>query len=282
MKNLINTRLEIVRKEHKLTRKGLEEISGFKERTIGSYERGENTPSKEYIEFMCLFFGYIENYFKNDKFGKLDKIINIILMYQSIFNYDNKKMSELLNISLDKYINNFNLNIREKNHISSYGDDSYINFTPNERFTIAENLGIKPSLLYGKLEDERKSIIKDLEKVEYQKILKNEPKKTHHEIMSELMFNDNFTKAKNEALKELIERENKAEKNGINLTHEYYAEIIKQRNNPDIVTPNTQKETIPDKYKDIIELLPYASDSFIENLKKKLISLKEAQQLEDL
>ena len=62
MKDLINIRLEDIRKEHKLTRKALEEISGFKARNIENYERGISKPSNEYIEFISLYFGYKKEY----------------------------------------------------------------------------------------------------------------------------------------------------------------------------------------------------------------------------
>ena len=229
MKDLINMKLERVRKEHKLTRKALEEISGFKERTIGAYERGENYPSNEYIEFMCLFFGYIEDYFKKDRYAELDPTVNIILMYQSIFNYDDKKMAELLNISLDEFKNKFNINL-------SKIDNRYVEYEQKERFIIAENLGIKPSILYGRLDEDKNKIINKL----------NLP-----------IYDDNKKKI-NEAIRDIIEREIKAETKGIDLTPQYYASIIKQRNQPEIITPDTQKEAIPDKYKEILELLPYA------------------------
>lgn len=253
MKDLINAKLERIRKSQKLTRKGLEKISGFKERTIGAYERGENYPSNEYIEFMCLFFGYIEDYFKKDRNAELDPVVNIILMYQSIFNYDDKKMAELLNISLDEFKNKFNINLSEI-------DTRYIEYEPKERFIIAENLGIKPSLLHGRLDEDKNKIIYKL----------NLP-----------IYDDNKKKI-DESIRDIVEREIKAETKGINLTREYYASIIKQRNQPEIITPDTQKEAIPDKYKEILELLPYASDSFTQNLKNKLLELKKAQQIEDL
>jgi len=45
-----------IRKSKKLTRKELSDISGFKERTIASYERGEREPTKEYINFIESYF----------------------------------------------------------------------------------------------------------------------------------------------------------------------------------------------------------------------------------
>ncbi len=268
MEKLINQKLEDIRKKHKLTRKGLEFISGFKERTIGSYERGEREISKEYIEFICLFFG-VE---KDNFYFQISDVARIILMYKSIYNYDNEKMAKLLKMPLEEYKKKINLN-------RSDIDFNYIEYTPNERFYIAEKLGIKPSLLYGRLEEDKKNIIKNLERIEYKKIKEITPEKEYYEIGGELIFNENFKKMKDEAIKDILERENKAEKKGINITPEYYASIIKQRNNPQTVTPNTQKETIPNKYKEILELLPYAPDSFIKTLKEKLETMKKVQEL---
>lgn len=50
-----------IRKKHKISRKGLEALSGFKERTIASYERGERIPSKEYLQFLSLYFNITLN-----------------------------------------------------------------------------------------------------------------------------------------------------------------------------------------------------------------------------
>ena len=58
MKKLINKTIEKIRKDNKLSRRELAELSGFKERTILSYERGENQISSEYLKFICLYFGF--------------------------------------------------------------------------------------------------------------------------------------------------------------------------------------------------------------------------------
>lgn len=237
MKDLINIRLEEIRKEHKLSRKGLEEISGFKARTIESYERGQNPPSKEYIEFICLFFGYSINFINGKDSTLLNDFKRVINIFQSIFNYDDEKMAELLNISLEEYKNKYNYLTCE--HTISKKLD--------ENFLLLEKLNIKPS-----------SISLTLNEMELKKIF--------------------FTVE----IKNLENRFLTLETNGLNITPEYYALIIKQRNQPEIITPDTQKESIPDKYKEILELLPYASDSFIQNLKNKLLELKKAQQIEDL
>ena len=105
MNKKINEILTTIRKEHKLTRPDIERIAGFKVSTIESYERGSRKPSIEYIEFISLYFGYKKEYIEGkseDKF--LDYGIKTLLMYQSIYNYDDKKMAELLAISLKDYL----------------------------------------------------------------------------------------------------------------------------------------------------------------------------------
>lgn len=237
MKDLINIKLEEIRKEHKLSRKGLEEISGFKARTIESYERGQNPPSKEYIEFICLFFGYSIDFINVKNTTILNDFKRVINIFQSIFNYDDKKMSELLNISIEDYKNKYNYLTCEHT----------LNKKLDENFLILEKLNIKPSCMGLTLNE------MELKKIFFSVEIKN-----------------------------LENRFLTLETNGINISKEYYASIIKQRNQPEIITPDTQKEAIPNKYKEILELLPYASDNFLQNLKNKLLEMKKAQQLEDL
>lgn len=252
MKDLINIRLEEIRKEHKLTRKDIENISGFKARTVESYERGQNKPSVEYIEFISLYFGYKKEYIE----GKLSQNDNIYLdfavcsikIFQSVFNYDDKKMSELLNISVNDYISLLNTDKLTDNIELMYKISNSLNISLH-------------SLIEAKMIE---SIFND-------------------EIVTMIYINKSGKKLKIEMGKDKyfkINENKEFEKFYIDI--EYYAQIIKQRNQPEIITPDTQKESIPDKYKEILELLPYASDNFTQNLKKKLLELKKAQQIEDL
>jgi len=253
MNKSINEIITHIRKEHKLSRKALEELSGFKARTIESYERGQNPPSKEYIEFISLYFGYKKEYIE----GKIDDRSDIYLnkgkqtlkIYQSIFNYDNQKMSELLEISIEEYIS-----LLERMDGACF--DIVIN--------ISKKLNIKFNCLTKtKLIDEIQTSIRHDEKF-YRN--RNDYQGLIDDIKEDL------------DKKDIIDLLNKK---GLNITPEYYVSIIKQRNNPDIITPNTKKESIPDKYKDIVELLPFAPDNFLENLKNKLLELKRIQQFED-
>lgn len=258
MKDLINIRLEEIRRENKLSRKDIEEISGFNHLTIGGYERGNRTPSKEYIEFISLYFGYKKEYIEGkseDKF--LDYVIRVLYMYQKIFNYDDKKMSEKLVIEENKYKDFYEFNFEK---IEDFKRLDFI-------FDFAFKCNIKlisffPELLKKDiLEESNRTLAKDIN-------FENTAKKSFY-----------YQKIGAEMLIEFIETNNIS---GIEIHPRLYAEYIKLRNTPLEITPDTQKKSIPDKYKEILELLPYASDSFIQNLKNKLLELKKAQQIEDL
>lgn len=239
MQKLINEVIADIRKKHKLSRKGLENLSGFKERTIIAYERGEREVSKEYIEFMSLYFGYTEDYVRGKGIFLLSDFLQIVNIYQSIYDYDDEKMSKLLNISINEYQESFNFTSKAKY------DHIYCNNRTNEVFIILEKLNIKPSSM----------------KLFLYNIQKNEI----HRDSKILNLDDRY---------------NKLELNGINITPEYYANIIKKRNEPkENYTPISEVNKLPEKYKEIIELLPFAPDSFIDTLIEKLKTLKEAQKL---
>ncbi len=237
MRKLINEILMDIRKKHKLSRNGLNELSGFKARTIESYESGQNPASKEYIEFISLFFGYSIEYIKGINHSVLDRVTVIINIYQSIYNYDNKKIADILEISENEYEKNFYYLSKER----------HTKLTDSNAFLLIEKLNIKPSCVMLSLNQIIKSAF-----------------------------------VSNKEINNLEHRYNKLLSDGLEITPEYYAQIIKRRNQPKKITPNIEKEMIPQKHKEILELLPYASDSFLEKLKKKLISLKEVQQVEDL
>lgn len=285
MKDLINIRLEEIRKEHKLSRKGLEEISGFKARTIESYERGQNPPSIEYIEFISLYFGYKKEYIEGKEVTQkeLNEEIATIFMYQKIFNYDDEKMADLLSIDIEDYKEIIKI-LYEIN-----GRHENLKIENQEHLTIFENLPYHKVRL--------KMIYRYYDIYIYFALMLNINLKCFSgQFDNNLYFifedNKNNRQIKDRGLNDFItfimydlpiyEQLSKNYDNGLDITTKYYASIIKQRNQPEIITPDTQKEAIPDKYKEILELLPYASDSFTQNLKNKLLELKKAQQIEDL
>jgi len=241
MKKLINEIITDLRKRHKLSRKGIENISGFKERTVGSYERGERDVSKEYVEFISLYFGVPEAYIRGESTTiKLDKTLQIILMYQSIYNHSDENMAHLLATTTIKY-----QEFKRKNYLGELREALNL-------LSIAEELKIKPSFLGVDLTNTLLSLS-----------LKTKEEQTH------------INKIEN-----LNERFNFAEKIGTTITPEYYASIIKKRNQPETTyTPISNLNEIPEKFREILELLPYAPDSFIDTLTEKLRTMRDAQKL---
>jgi len=96
IKRTCNILMEI-RKENKLTRKALSELSGFKEITIASYEKNLRRPSKEYIRFMSLYFHVHEDYINGLSIN--DVLINtyyrVFEMYKEIYPQNASKVDEV-------------------------------------------------------------------------------------------------------------------------------------------------------------------------------------------
>lgn len=284
MNKKINEILTTIRKEHKLTRPDIERIAGFKVSTIESYERGSRKPSIEYIEFISLYFGYKKEYIEGKEVTQkeLNEEIATIFRYQRIFNYDDEKMADLLSIDIEDYKEMIkvlydikerheNLEIENKEHLSifenlpfhkvrlkqiKYYFDVYIYFALVFNIKLQCFSGQFSNNLYLFFDENKGKKVKD---------------KGYNTFITFLIYD-----------MPIYEQLSKNYDIGLDITPEYYAQIIKQRNQPEIITPDTQKESIPDKYKEILELLPYASDSFTQNLKNKLLELKKAQQIEDL
>lgn len=240
MTELINEQILKIRKNHKLSRSGLENISGFKERTIGAYERGEREPSREYLEFMSLYFGYHPDNFKSDSAYVLNPGVHQVLMYQSMYDYTDEQMADRLGISLDDY-----LTMIRKNSLNRPGSQER---TPHFILKIADTLNLSPSEL-------------GLERTVY------EPS------------SDGKTWHKNEN-SEYTTTFDRAEKKAVKITVKDYAKVIKKRNQPkENYTPISTTNELPEKYKEVIELLPFVPDSFIDTLIEKLKAMREAQKL---
>ena len=79
---------------------------------------------------------------------------------------------------------------------------------------------------------------------------------------------------------EIEEKIKKMEEIGLFLDKSYYASIIKRRNQQiKTYTPNQEIKELPKKYQAIVDLLPYASDKFLEDIYKKLKTMKEIQTI---
>jgi hypothetical protein len=95
--------LSDLRKKVKLSRKAIENLTGFRERTIGSYERGERAASSDYINFIQI---YCEHDIENNR--KLSTHKKIIEIYKFIYNQTDEDIMNILQIdknTYNKYIN---------------------------------------------------------------------------------------------------------------------------------------------------------------------------------
>jgi len=255
---LINEKLQKIRKKHKLTRKGLEVISGFKERTIGSYERNEREPSKEYITFISLYFDVkmsdlLDNNYILEDIRPNQQVKRYLLMYQDIYNLGDNEFNQIL-------IDN-NLDYQMK--IMEYG--SLRHYCSNDFKDI-----IMLSMLF---------------KIRPSQLINFHINMLDRKINDSFMFCDNKDKTiTKEWIKEnFIKLENSINELDIN----YYAKIIKKRNEeiknytPDYELKEVDISSLNDnpKHKKIIELLPYASDKFLDTIYHKLEQTKAIQQL---
>jgi len=240
MPKMINEILLEIRKNHKFSRKGLSNLSGFKERTILSYERGENKPSDKYITFISLYFNVSEDFIRGGSEQKkmIDPLERVILMYKDIYGFDDSGMIEIF----------YNKNLDYVEILKSF----YYKSSPDiwETLKIAKFLNIKPSSFGWNKSHEiwRKGYPMYFDSKEEHKLF----------------------------LTKVIHQEEK----GILLNEKYYAEMIKRRNlAKDNYTPVMEPKKLPKKHQDILDLLPYASDRFLEDIYQKLKRLKEIQSL---
>lgn len=285
----LNELITEARKKNKISRKGIEHISGFNERTIGAYERGELTIPDKYLSFILIYFNIKKECFEKGIITKIEYPHNS--KYRTPFdkcNMNNKRLvieryKAIHNLTTDELILKIGLRKNSYGIFESFFDSDKIDTSlyGDEKISdlgyyvlICKQLKIKPSsfgfdLSYDELSMYHKEIesysiyltyktFTDEDKEKYKRYLEQEEKDK----------------------KELLKYEN--DKEFILYDEEYYLSVIKARNNPKNVYIPTQKDSIPDKYKDILELLPYASDNFLHNLEKKLLEMKKAQQIEDL
>jgi len=217
-----------IRKENKLTRKELYNISGFKERTILSYEKGDRQASQEYIRFISLYFNVSEDYIKgvsDDSY--MDSFIRYFEMYKDIYPQNANKVNELfLKYQLD-YKEGLDVAIIEGfDELNSSSLDSFM--------SIIEELNIDVSTFYPYW---RKTFAQNQHT---EKLKKKYPK----------AFN-----------------EQEIEDNCIFISGEYYASVIKKRNEPELYIPKEDDSVVlNEKYKEIISLLPFVPDDIIDYL----------------
>nr|WP_314398246.1 helix-turn-helix transcriptional regulator [uncultured Campylobacter sp.] len=244
MKKLINKTIEKIRKDNKLSRRELAELSGFKERTILSYERGENQISSEYLKFICLYFGFC-----SDLSTELNKIIRVILMYQEIYNYSDETMARLLNMPTKKYKADFNLLPDSENQSMTK------HYTAHEIIDLLFYTKITPNSIKGD---------------DFWLFTRDYTDKITLEFQSGVLSNKKWDI--------YYTRIQEIKNNTIDITPEYYASIIKKRNTPEKITPLNTTSDIPPKHRELLELLKFAPDSFTDEIIKKLKEIKKLQE----
>ena len=81
-----------MRKDAKLSRRELAEISGFNEHTILAYERNQNPASNEYLEFCSLYFGYEIKSIENDnlELKKMREAERVLKTFNALATRDNR------------------------------------------------------------------------------------------------------------------------------------------------------------------------------------------------
>lgn len=85
-------KLAKMRKDAKLSRRELAEISGFNEHTILAYERNQNPASNEYLEFCSLYFGYEIKSIENDnlELKKMREAERVLKTFNALATRDNR------------------------------------------------------------------------------------------------------------------------------------------------------------------------------------------------
>ena len=239
MENNVYEILLNIRKDNKLSRKKLSDLSGFKEPTIVSYEKGLRRVSDKYITFISLYFNVSEDFIRGNIEMKLvyDPLKRVLLMYKDIYNFNDDGMIEIFH---DKNLDYVEI-------LKSFYYKSSLNII--EKLEISEILNIKPSSFgWNKSSNE------------YNKWNMFFNSKDEHKQFMKLV---------------LIQEEK-----GILLDENYYADMIKKRNlAKDNYVPIQEPQKLEEKYQKVIDLLPYSSDKFLEDIYKKLKAMKDIQTL---
>jgi len=264
MSKFIHEILMNIRKENKYTRKALSFLSGFNENTILAYERNMRKPSKEYIKFMSLYFDVREDYINGISEDKkpLNDLYRVFEMYKEIYPQNASKVNEVFEKHGLEY-NNMG-NIAMASITKTYENLLYdfleiikelnIDFNSFYIFDFMDEQREEIELSMFKLFNIKATIDKDKLKLlrsEYEQIKKN-----YH---------------------------NSKDKNAILINKEFYASVIKKRNQPkDIYIPldENTKDFNP-KYYEIEQIqnkINLKMQELQEDIKDKM---KEIKQLQD-
>ena len=98
-------KLRAIRKEAKLSRRELAEISGFNKRTILAFETGERQPSYKYLQFCALYFGYELSSIQDSakELEKMSENEQTLGIYKEIENCDFNGILENCDINTNDY-----------------------------------------------------------------------------------------------------------------------------------------------------------------------------------
>jgi len=252
MSKLTHEILMEIRKENKLSRKALSFLSGFNEQTIFSYERKARKPSKEYIRFMSLYFNVSEDYINgvsevNEAYTPFKRVL---LMYQDIYNRTNGEMTDIIN----------------KRVIIKNND-----FKSSESFKVVEDF--PPIKIYNMSYLEILDTFHDdlSGSISVLKALNIKPSSIDFYLQKRF---PNSIDDKSPFIKKV----NDLEINGIKFDKEFYIENIKKRNLAKInYKPQVENKYLTARHQDILDLLPYAPEKFINDMYEKLKYFKNLE-----
>ena len=98
-------KLAKMRKDAKLSRRELAEISGFNEHTILAYERNQNPASNDYVKFCGFYFGYELSSIQDNakELEKMSENEQVLGIYKEIENCDFNGILENCDINTNDY-----------------------------------------------------------------------------------------------------------------------------------------------------------------------------------
>ncbi|MCI7362461.1 MAG: helix-turn-helix domain-containing protein [Campylobacter sp.] len=98
-------KLAKMRKDTKLSRRELADISGFNEHTILAYERNQNPASNDYVKFCALYFGYELSSIQDNakELEKMSENEQVLGIYKEIENCDFNGILENCDINTNDY-----------------------------------------------------------------------------------------------------------------------------------------------------------------------------------
>ena len=142
-------KLAKMRKDAKLSRRELAEISGFNEHTILAYERNQNPASNDYVKFCAFYFGYkIESVRDSAKeLEKMSENEQVLRIYKEIKELDIIDFYFFLYFHGDFDVDEYSIAQDHKHDITASEYEKYINNILKEYDLkeILDNYSINPA-----------------------------------------------------------------------------------------------------------------------------------------